>query len=59
MGAMSATTTSRGAKPHMAPSFHVGGGFVYDDDGFGDFVLSSIVLIVADMTLEAFAYTWS
>jgi hypothetical protein len=42
MAAMSATTTSGGAKPHVTPSFYVGGGFGPDDEEYGDFMMSSI-----------------
>jgi hypothetical protein len=59
MAAMSATTTSRGTKAQVTPSFHAGGGFVPDDEEFGDFMLSGMALTAADMTLEAFAHTWS
>jgi hypothetical protein len=59
MAAMSATTTSGGDKPVVTPSFHTGGGFVPDDDEFGDFMLSGMALTAADMTLEAFANTRS
>jgi hypothetical protein len=59
MAAMSATTTSGGAKAQVTPSFHAGGGFVPDDEEFGDFMLSGAAFTVADMTLEAFAHTWS
>jgi hypothetical protein len=59
MAAMSATTTSRGAKAQVTPSFHVGGEFVPDDEEFGDFMLNGMALTEVDMTLEAFAHTWS
>jgi hypothetical protein len=59
MAAMSATTTSGGAKAQVTPSFHAGGGFVPDDEDFGDFILSGMTLTMADMTLEAFAHTRS
>jgi hypothetical protein len=42
MAAMSATTTFGGAKAQVTPSFHAGGGFVPDDEEFGDFMLSGI-----------------
>jgi hypothetical protein len=58
MVAMSATTTSRGGKPHVAPSFYVGG-FMPNDKEFGDFKLSVMAFTMADKTLEAFAYTQS
>jgi hypothetical protein len=59
MAAMSATTTSGGGKPVVTPSFHASGGFVPDDDEFGDFMLSGMALTAADMPLEAFANTQS
>jgi hypothetical protein len=34
MAAMSATTTSGGAKPQVTPSFHAGGGFGPDDEEY-------------------------
>jgi hypothetical protein len=57
MAAMSATTTSGGAKTQVTPSFHVGGGFIPDDEEFGDFMLSGMALTAADMTMEVFAHT--
>jgi hypothetical protein len=57
MAAMSATTTSGGAKAQVAPSFHAGGGFVLDDEECGDFMLSGMALTAADMTLESFVHT--
>jgi hypothetical protein len=51
--------TTLGAKAQATPSFHAGGGFIPDDEEFGDFMLSGIILSVVDMTLEAFAHTWS
>jgi hypothetical protein len=59
MAAMSATTTSGSVKAQVTPSFHAGGGFVPDDEDFGDFILSGMTLTMADMTLEAFAHTRS
>jgi hypothetical protein len=59
MAAVSATTTSGGAKAQVIPSFHAGGGFVLDDEEFGDFILSGMALTTADMKLEAFAHTRS
>ena len=59
LAAMNATTTSRGTKAQMTPSLHADGGFVPNDEEFGNFTLSSTALSVADMTLEAFAYTRS
>jgi hypothetical protein len=59
MAAMDATTTSGGGKSAVTPNFYVGGGFVPNDDEFGNFMLSSMALTAADMTLEAFANTRS
>jgi hypothetical protein len=59
MEAMSATTTSGGAKSQVTPSFYAGGGLVLDDEEFGDFMSSGMALTAADMTLETFAYTRS
>jgi hypothetical protein len=53
--AMSATTTSGGAKPQVTPSFHVGGGFVSDDEEYGDFMMSGMAFTAEDLTLEVFA----
>jgi hypothetical protein len=59
IAAMSATTTSGGAKAQVTPSFYAGGRFVPDDEEFGDFMLSGMALTVGNMTLEAFAHTRS
>jgi hypothetical protein len=59
MAAMSATTTSGGAKPQMTPSFHARGGFVLDDEEYGDFVMSGMAFTTEDLTLEVFANTQS
>jgi hypothetical protein len=59
MAAMSATTTSGGAKTQVIPSFYASGGFIPDDEEFGDFMLSSMALTTADMIVEVFAHTWS
>jgi hypothetical protein len=59
MAPMNATSTSRGAKLQVAPSFHVSGRFMLDDEEFGDFMLWSMALTVADMILEASARTRS
>jgi hypothetical protein len=59
MAAMSVTTTSGGAKPQVTPSFHVGGGFVPDDEEYGDFMMSGMAFTVEDLTLEVFANTRS
>jgi hypothetical protein len=59
MAAINATTTSGGGKPVVTPNFHAGGGFVPDDDEFGDFMLRGMALTAVDMTLEAFANTRS
>jgi hypothetical protein len=59
MVAMSATTNSGGPKPHNIPSFHAGGGSLPDDEEFEHFMLSGMVITVADLTLEAFAHTRS
>ena len=59
MAAMSATTTFGSAKPQVAPSFYTDGGFCFNDDECGDFILSVMALTAVDMTMEAFAYTWS
>jgi hypothetical protein len=57
MVAMSATTNSRGLKPHDTPSFHAGGGSLPDDENFEHFMLSGMAITAADLTLEAFAHT--
>jgi hypothetical protein len=59
MVAMSTTTNSGGPKPHETPSFHAGGGSLPDDEEFEHFMLSRMAITVADLTLEAFAYTRS
>jgi hypothetical protein len=59
MAAMSATTTSRGAKPQVTPSFHAGGGFGPDDEEYGDFMMNGMAFTVEDLTLEVFAKTRS
>jgi hypothetical protein len=57
MVAMSATTTSGGAKPHVAPSFYAGGGFGPDNEEYGDFMMSGMAVTAEDLTLEVFANT--
>jgi hypothetical protein len=59
MVAMSATTNSGGPKPHDTPSFHASGGPLPDDEEFEHFMLSGMAITAADLTLEAFAHTWS
>jgi hypothetical protein len=59
MAAMSATTTSRGAKPQVTPSFHARGGFGPDDDEYGDFMMSGMAFTAEDLILEVFANTRS
>ena len=59
MAAMNATTTSEEAKAQETSNFHTRGGFVPDDEEFGDFMLSGMVLTMVDMILEAFALTKS
>jgi hypothetical protein len=59
MVAMSATTNSRGPKPHDTPSFHTGGRSLPDDEDFEYFMLSGMAITAADLTLEAFAHTRS
>jgi hypothetical protein len=59
MAAMSATTTSGGAKPQVAPSFHTGGGFVPDDEEYGDFMMSGMAFTAENLTLKVFANTRS
>jgi hypothetical protein len=56
---MSATTNSRGPKPHDTPSFHVGEGPLSDDEDFEHFMLSGMAITTTNLTLEAFAYTRS
>jgi hypothetical protein len=59
MAAMKATTTSRGAKPHVIPSFYAGGGFGPDNEEYGDFMMSGMAVTAEDVTLEVFANTRS
>jgi hypothetical protein len=59
MTAMSATTTSGGAKPQVTPSFHARGGFVLGDEEYGDFMMSGMAFTAEDLTLEVFANTRS
>jgi hypothetical protein len=59
MAAMSATTTSRGAKPQVTPSFHARGGFGPDDEEYGDFMMSGMAFTAEDLILEVFANTRS
>jgi hypothetical protein len=59
MVAMSATTTSGSAKSQVTPSFHVRGGFVLDDEEYGDFMMSGMAFTIKDLTLEVFANTRS
>jgi hypothetical protein len=59
MAAMSATTTSGGAKPQVTPSFHSGGRFVPDDEEYGDFMMSGMAFTAEDLTLEVFTNTRS
>jgi hypothetical protein len=59
MAAMSATTSSGGAKPHVTPSFYAEGGFGPDNEEYGDFMISGMAVTVEDLTLEAFANTRS
>jgi hypothetical protein len=59
MAAMSATTTSRGAKPHVAPSFYAGGGFGPNNKEYGDFMMSGMAVMAEDLTLEVFTNTRS
>jgi hypothetical protein len=59
MAAMSATTTSGGAKPHMTPSFYVGGGFGPDTEEYGDFMMSGMAVTTEDLIVEVFANTQS
>jgi hypothetical protein len=55
MAAMSATTTSGGAKPQVTPNFHARGGFVPDDKEYGDFMMNGMAFTAEDLTLEVFA----
>jgi hypothetical protein len=59
MAAMSATTTSGGAKPHVTPSFYVGGGFGPDNEEYGDFIMSGMAVTAEDLIVEVFANTRS
>jgi hypothetical protein len=59
MAAMSATTTSGGAKPHVTPSFHAGGGFGPNDEEYGNFMMSGMAFTAEDLTLEFFTNTRS
>jgi hypothetical protein len=59
MAAMNATTTTGGAKPQVTPSFHAGGGFVPDDEEYGDFMMIGMAFTAEDLTLEVFANTRS
>jgi hypothetical protein len=59
MAAMSATTTSGGAKPQVTPSFHAGGGFSPYNEEYGDFMMSGMAFTTEDLTLEVFANTRS
>jgi hypothetical protein len=59
MAAMSATTTSGGAKPHVTLSFYARRGFGPDNKEYGEFMMSSMAFTAEDLTLEVFANTWS
>jgi hypothetical protein len=59
MTAMSTTTTSGGAKPHVTPSFYAGGGFGPDNEEYGNFMMSGMAFMAEDLTLEVFANTRS
>jgi hypothetical protein len=59
MAAMSATTTFGGTKPQVTSSFYAGGGFVLDDEEYGNFKMSGMAFTVEDLTLEVFANTRS
>jgi hypothetical protein len=59
MAAMSATTTSGGAKPQVTPSFYAGRGFGLDNEEYGDFLMSGMAFTAEDLTLEVFANTRS
>jgi hypothetical protein len=59
MVAMSATTTSGGAKPQVTPSFYAGGGFGSDNAEYGDFMMSGMAFTAENLTLEVFANTRS
>ena len=45
MVAMSATNTSRGAKPQVTPSFHAGRGFEPDIEEYGGFMMSGMATL--------------
>ena len=57
MAAISATTTSGGAKPQVTPSFHTGEGFGLDNEEYEDFMMNGITFTAEDLTLEVFANT--
>ena len=57
MAAMSATINSGGPKSHDTPSFCAGGGSLPNKEDFEYFMLGGMAITVADLTLEAFAYT--
>jgi hypothetical protein len=59
MAAMSATTTSGGAKSHVTPSFYAEGGFGPDNEEYGDFMMSGMAVTAEDLTVEVFANTQS
>jgi hypothetical protein len=59
MAAVSATTTSRSAKPHVTPSFYTRGGFGPDNEKYGEFMMSGMAFTTEDLTLEVFANTRS
>ena len=56
IAAMSATTNSRGSKPHDILSFHASRRSLLNDEDFECFMLSGMAITVEDLTLEAFAY---
>jgi phage I-like protein len=58
MAAMSATTTSGGAKHHVTPSY-VEGRFGPDNEEYGEFMMSGMAFTAEDLTLEIFANTRS
>jgi hypothetical protein len=59
MVAMSATTNSRGPKPHDTLSFHAGRVSLPNDEDYEHFMLSGMAITAADLTLEVFAHTRS
>jgi hypothetical protein len=59
MAAMSATITSRRTKPQVTPSFHARGGFVTNNEEYGNFMMSGMAFTAEDLTLEVFANTRS